>query len=84
MPPKKTLEKALAGSQNIRFGDLVSLAEALGFVRKRTSGSHTIFKHPEVEELLNLQDASGQAKPYQVRQLIRLVEKYDLRLGGGE
>ena len=84
MDPKKTLEKALAGSRNIRFGDLVSLAQALGFVKKRTSGSHTIFSHPDIPKLLNIQDASGQAKPYQVRQLLRLVEMYDLRIGESE
>lgn len=84
MAPKKTLEKALAGSRNIRFDDLVSLAEAMGFEKKRTTGSHTIFGHPQIPELLNLQNASGQSKPYQVRQFLRLIEKYDLRIGGSE
>jgi len=84
MDPKKTLAKALSGSRNIRFDDLVSLAQALGFVKKRTSGSHNIFSRPGIPELLNVQNVSGQAKPYQVRQLLRLVEKYDLRIGENE
>jgi len=29
---------------------------------------------------LNLQDRKGQAKPYQIRQLIALVEEYNLTL----
>jgi hypothetical protein len=33
-----------------------------------------------VPELLNLQELGGQAKPYQIRQFLKLVEKYDLRL----
>lgn len=44
----------------------------------RTSGSHHIFSHPDVPELLNLQEVAGEAKPYQVRQLLRLVERYNL------
>jgi hypothetical protein len=29
---------------------------------------------------LNLQSVNGMAKPYQIRQFLRLVERYDLRL----
>jgi hypothetical protein len=29
---------------------------------------------------VNLQDVGGQAKPYQVRQVLRLVERYGLQL----
>jgi hypothetical protein len=31
-------------------------------------------------ELLNLQAVGGEAKPYQIRQFLRLVERYNLRL----
>jgi predicted RNA binding protein YcfA (HicA-like mRNA interferase family) len=57
------------------------LVEAFGFELRRTSGSHHVFVHPDVRELVNLQDVRGQAKPYQVRQFIRLVERYALRMG---
>ncbi len=33
-------------------------------------------------EQLNLQDVGGEAKPYQIRQFLRLVERYDLRMKG--
>jgi predicted RNA binding protein YcfA (HicA-like mRNA interferase family) len=66
--------------QNIRFADLCRLVVALGFERRRVSGSHHTFAHPDVPELINLQDVRGQAKPYQIRQLMRLVERYDLHL----
>jgi hypothetical protein len=29
---------------------------------------------------LNLQDVGGEAKPYQIRQLLLLVERYNLQL----
>jgi hypothetical protein len=66
--------------ENVRFKDLLSLAQALGFELRRVSGSHHILAHPELDEILNLQDVRGQAKPYQVRQLLRLVERYHLSL----
>lgn len=63
---------------------MVSLVEAFGFFLSRTSGSHHIFTHPEISELVNLQEADGKAKPYQIRQFLRLVERYNLRLGDEE
>ncbi len=32
-------------------------------------------------ELVNLQDVDGKAKPYQIRQFLKLVERYNLQLG---
>jgi hypothetical protein len=77
---RKTLQRILAGSKNIRFADVVSLAEAFGFRLSRTDGSHHIFTRSDVPELLNFQNVNGQAKPYQIRQFLRLVERYSLRL----
>lgn len=36
--------------------------------------------HPRVDTLLNLQEVAGEAKPYQLRQLLRLIERYRLTL----
>jgi len=82
MHPRKLLQKALASPNNLRFADVCGLAEAFGFRLSRTSGSHHVFVHADVRELLNLQDVHGKAKPYQVRQLLQLVERYNLSLGG--
>jgi predicted RNA binding protein YcfA (HicA-like mRNA interferase family) len=83
MKPQKTLEKILPGSQNIAFGDMVSLVEAFGFSLDRITGSHHIFGREGILEGINLQPHRGKAKPYQVRQFMKLVEKYDLKLGEG-
>jgi HicA toxin of bacterial toxin-antitoxin, len=66
--------------QNVRFSDFRRLVEAFGFVLDRIHGSHHIFVHPGIPELLNLQDVGGQAKPYQIRQFLRLVERYNLQM----
>ena len=80
MKPRKTLEKILSGSKNIRFEDMRRLVEAFGFSFSRRNGSHHIFVHPGIPELVNIQDVHGEAKPYQVRQLMKLVERYALTL----
>ncbi len=81
MNKKKLLAKAASGSKNISFNEIVTLVEAFGFRLARINGSHHIFTHPQVRELVNLQEVSGKAKPYQVRQFLELVELYDLKLG---
>ena len=80
MKKRKLLQKVLAGSRNIRFDEMVSLIEAFGFRLSRVSGSHHIFVHPNIQELVNLQDVNGQAKPYQIRQFLKLVERHNLEL----
>jgi predicted RNA binding protein YcfA (HicA-like mRNA interferase family) len=55
-------------------------AEALGFELDRTRGSHHIYRHPTVRQRINLQPHRGQAKPYQLRQLLDVVERHALRL----
>ena len=81
MDKRKLLAKALTGSKNYRFQDMVTLVQAFGFSRVRISGGHHIFEHPIVPEMVNLQRVKGRAKPYQVRQFLRLVEQYHLQLG---
>ena len=80
MNKRSLLRALLAGSKNVRFADMVALVEAFGFRLSRTNGSHHIFVHPDVAELVNLQNVHGEAKPYQIWQFLKLVEKYNLEL----
>ncbi len=82
MKKRKLLLKLLSGSKNVRFSEAVAIAEAFGFRLDRVNGSHHIFVHPEIPELLNLQDLKGKAKPYQVKQLLQLAEIHNLQLEG--
>ena len=84
MNKRKLLKKLLSGSRNIRFSDAVAAAKMFGFSLLRINGSHHIFAHPEVSELVNLQDVNGKAKPYQVKQLLQLIERYDLTMESDE
>ena len=80
MRKRKLLQKALSSPKNVRFSEMVTLVEAFGFRLSRIKGSHHIFVHPQVGELVNLQNVGGKAKPYQIRQFLRLVERYNLTL----
>jgi predicted RNA binding protein YcfA (HicA-like mRNA interferase family) len=77
---RKLLQKVISGSKNIHFHELVGLVEAFGFSLVRVNGSHHIFTHPEIPELVNLQNRNGKSVPYQVRQFIILIEEYALTL----
>ena len=80
MERRKLLQRILVGSKNIRFSDMVNLVEGFGFKLSRTDGSHHIFVRPDIPEIVNLQNVKGQAKPYQMRQFLKLVERHDLKL----
>ncbi len=80
MKKRKLLQKLLSGSKNIRFSEAAACAEACGFRLDRINGSHHIFIHPGIPELLNLQDVKGKAKPYQIKQLLQLIETHNLQM----
>ena len=81
MDRKKLLRRLTQGAvHNVAFADRVNLLEGFGFELSRASGSHNIFFHEEISELVNLQNVRGEAKPYQIRQVLRLIERYNLTM----
>ena len=79
MSMEKTLEKLLRGESdtNIRFDEICQLLQAKGF-RMRVSGSHHIFSKSGVMERINLHREGSKAKPYQVRQVRKILSQYKL------
>jgi len=69
-------------AKNIRFSDFISIVHAFGFAMERTSGSHHIFARVGIPEMVNIQNKKGEAKPYQIKQFLALVEKYNLTMEG--
>ncbi|MCZ7577651.1 MAG: type II toxin-antitoxin system HicA family toxin [Dehalococcoidia bacterium] len=59
------------------FDVLVSVLQRLGF-ELRLRGSHHLFSREGVVEILNLQPRGATAKPYQVRQVRRVILRYRL------
>jgi hypothetical protein len=75
----KTLRRVLSGTSDasIRFDDLCSLLESVGF-EKRVKGGHHIFRKAGVEDKINLQRDDKNAKPYQDKQVRAVLLKYKL------
>ena len=76
---EKFLLQILRGTSdtNISFSRLCQLLRQLDF-DERMRGSHHIFTREDIDEILNLQPKKGKAKPYQVKQVRRLILKYRL------
>ena len=69
------LAEMAAGSE-IHFGDLVKVCDHY-FGKPRQSGtSHQVYKTPwPMDPRVNIQNAKGKAKPYQVRQVLKAIAK---------
>ncbi len=76
---EKLLEDVLRGTAdaNIQFTGLCQLLRSLGF-RERIRGDHHIFVKDGVEEILNVQPKGAKAKPYQVKQVRKIILRYKL------
>ncbi|MHB1373143.1 MAG: hypothetical protein ACYC5W_15895 [Thauera sp.] len=63
---------------NVRFADLMKVCETY-FGKPRQQGtSHAIFKTPwPGDPRVNIQNAKGRAKPYQVRQVLKAIDKLE-------
>ena len=62
---------------NILFTNLQRLLDYLSF-EHRTRGSHFIYWHDDIEEIINIQPDGSKAKSYQVKQVRNIIRKYRL------
>lgn len=65
-------------ANNINFTDFRNLIIDLGFTFKNQEGSHVVYYHYGINEIMNIQDKKGKAKDYQVRQLRKIINKHNL------
>jgi predicted RNA binding protein YcfA (HicA-like mRNA interferase family) len=80
---QELVDSARVGPANVRFRDLCGLLARLGYVLDRKHGSHLIYRHSSRRDLpiVNLQEGhAGKAKPYQVRQVLGLIDAYKLEV----
>lgn len=62
----------------IRFSDLRKICEAYFGEPRQSGSSHLVFKTPwPGDPRVNIQDAGGKAKPYQVRQVLKAIDKLE-------
>ncbi len=75
---KKLLEKVKNNPNNVRFDDLCKLTKSFDFILRNRRGSHYYYERENVKEIVNYQDNYGMAKPYQVRQFLKIIKKYKM------
>lgn len=66
--------------RSIDFRDFIAMIEGFGFVHARTRGSHRSYTNPSCARPLVLQPDGKEAKRYQVRTFLDMVEGYGLTL----
>jgi predicted RNA binding protein YcfA (HicA-like mRNA interferase family) len=76
---EKLYERLFANPRaTISFRDFEKLLTAFGFEHVRTTGSHRQYVHPKLTRPLPVQPSSKDAKAYQVREFLELVEEHGL------
>ncbi len=78
---EKLFVKILCGTKDksVSFDELCHILKKIGFA-ERTKGSHHIYLKDGIDEILNIQPDGAKAKPYQVKQVRKIILKY--KLGG--
>ena len=72
----KLVEQMGREPANVRFNDLKRVCEAYFGEPRQDGSSHAIFKTPwPGDPRVNIQNARGKAKPYQVRQVLAAIEQ---------
>lgn len=73
-----TLDEFRRNPAGVRFRDLVRVCDACFGEPRHGSGSHRVYQTPwPGDPRVNIQNARGMAKAYQVRQVIRAVERLE-------
>ena len=63
---------------NVRYGDLLKVCEHFFGVPRQSGSSHAVFKTPwPGDPRVNIQNDHGKAKAYQVRQVLKAIDKLE-------
>ena len=64
--------------QGIRFRDLCQVCDFYFGAARQSGGSHRVYKTPwQGDPRVNIQEHQGRAKPYQVRQVLKAIERLE-------
>jgi hypothetical protein len=75
------LRQMVNNPQDVRFADLCRILDYY-FGEPRKRGSHCIYKTPwQGDPRINIQDDNGKAKTYQVKQVVKAIEKLEAKYG---
>ncbi len=70
------LDKMRNNPNGVRYNDLCKVCDHFFGEARHSSGSHRIYKTPwPGDPRVNIQNKKGKAKPYQVKQLLKVIDK---------
>ena len=76
------IAKMRANPKGIRFNDLCKVCDAYFGPPRQSGSSHRVYKTPwRGDPRVNVQNAKGKAKPYQVRQVLAAIERLEVENG---
>ena len=79
--PDKLYQLLLSSTaRSVSFRDFERLLLAFGFELERTAGSHRQYVHRLLQRAFPVQPSGKDAKRYQVREFLELVERYALHM----
>jgi hypothetical protein len=74
------LKQMRRNPKSIRFNDLSKVCEGFFGEPRQSGSSHKVFKTPwQGDPRVNIQNAKGKAKPYQVRQVLQAIERLEMK-----
>lgn len=73
---EKTLFQMTRNPRNIRFSELCKVCELYFGPPRQSGSSHMVFKTPWIgDPRVNIQNDKGMAKTYQVKQVLKAIER---------
>ena len=72
------MRRRRANPGGVRFAELAAICDRFFGESRHRSGSHRVYRMPwPGDPTVNIQNDRGMAKAYQVRQVIRAIERLD-------
>lgn len=79
------LERMRRNPKDVRYSDLCKVCDSYFGKPRQASTSHRVYKTPwHVDPRVNIQNSKGKAKVYQVRQVLRAIERLEVDHGTEE
>ena len=78
---EKLVKQIMRNPKDVRFADICKVCDYY-FGEARQKGSHFIYKTPwQGDPRINIQNDEGKAKAYQVRQVLKAIERLEAEHG---
>jgi len=73
---EEMLKKMRNNPANVRFSDLCRVCDSFFGKARQTGSSHRVYKTPwQGDPRVNIQNSKGKAKAYQVKQVLKAIER---------